>query len=191
MDAIFLGVFQNESYIHKYVAYYLVAPVSITAGVALDRLITQLDTFRVRRLFRGVAVCIACLLLVAVGISGELQAKALEQQSRILDYKAVEPANLIPELGKAVRGNFPSDTHILCNFRFSPQLGYYAQRDFITGLVEYRSWKEYLQGSSKRVGGVVWMGSITAEDIVTKLPVGIKRFVKVGNVSFCFWRSGY
>jgi hypothetical protein len=191
MDAIFLGVFQNESYIHEYVAYYLVAPVSITAGVALDRLITQLDTFLVRRLFRGVAVCIACLLLVAVGISGELQAKALEQQSRILDYKAVEPANLIPELGKAVRGNFPSDTHILCNFRFSPQLGYYAQRDFITGLVEYRSWKEYLQGSSKRVGGVVWMGSITAEDIVTKLPVGIKRFVKVGNVSFCFWKNGY
>jgi hypothetical protein len=106
MDAIFIGVFQNELYIHKYIAYYLVAPISMTAGVALDRLITQMDAFPVPRLFRGVAVCISCLLLVALGISGEFHAKALEQQIRILDYKALEPPNLIPELGTAIRESF-------------------------------------------------------------------------------------
>jgi dolichyl-phosphate-mannose-protein mannosyltransferase len=191
MDAIFLGVFQNESYIHKYVAYYLVAPISITAGVALDRLITQLDAFPVPRLFRGLPIYITFLLLVAAGICGQLRAGALENQSRILDCKAVEPANLIPELGKAIRESFSSDTYVLCNFADGPQLSFYAQRILIKNLVEYRSWTKYLQGSPKRVGGVVWMGSIMAEDIVTELPAGTKRFVKLGDVSFCFWRSGY
>ena len=191
MDAIFLGVFQNASYIHPYIAFYLVAPISMTAGVALDRLITQLDALPVPRLFRGLSIYITCLLLVTAGLSGELRARGLEKQSRILDYKAVEPANLIPELGTAIRESFSSDTHVLCNFLDSPQLSYYAQRVLIHNLVEYRSWTKYLQGSPKRVGGVVWMGSSTAEDIVTELPVGTKRFVKLGDVSFCFWRSGY
>jgi hypothetical protein len=191
MGAIFLGVFQNESYIHKYVAYYLVAPVSMTAGVALDRLITQLDAFPVPRLFRGLPIYITCLLLVAAGISGELRARALEKQTQILGHKAVEPANLIPELGKAIRENFAPDTHILCNFIGGPQLSYYAQRQLINKLFEYRFWKRYLQGSPKQVGGVVWMGSSTAEDIVTELPEGTKQFVKLADVSFCFWRSSH
>jgi len=191
MDAIFLGVFQNESYIHKYVAYYLVAPISMTAGVALDRLITQLGAFPLPRLFRDIPIYVTCLLLVAAGVSGELRARALEEQSRILDYKAVEPANLIPELGAAIRGSFSSDTCVLCNFLDGLQLSYYAQRILIPNLIKYRSWTKYLNGSPKPVGGVVWMGSNTAEDIVTKLPAGTKRFVKLGDVSFCFWRSGY
>ena len=191
MDAIFLGVFQNESYIHEYVAYYLVAPISMTAGVALDRIITQLDAFPAPRWFRDVPIYLTCLLLVAAGISGELRARALEKQTRILDYKAVEPTNLIPELGVEIRKSFSSDTDVLCNFLNGPQLGYYAQRILIRNLVEYRSWAKYLQDSPKRVGGVVWMGSTMAEDIVTKLPPGTKRFVKLGDVSFCFWRSRY
>ena len=191
MDVIFLGVFQNESYIHKYVAYYLVAPISMTAGVALDRLITQLDAFPVPRLFRGLPIYTTCLLLVAAGISGELRARVLEEQSRILDYKAVEPANLIPQLGTAIRESFSSDTCVLCNFFDGPQLSYYAQRILIPNLVEYRSWTKYLQGSPERVGGVVWMGSAMAAEIVAKLPAGTKRFVKLGDVSFCFWTSDY
>jgi 4-amino-4-deoxy-L-arabinose transferase-like glycosyltransferase len=190
MEVFFSAVFQNASYNHPYIAFYLIAPVSIAAGVALDHLITQIDVFLAPRLFRGVGVCIACLLLIAFGISGELYANGLEQQFRILDYKTRESPNLIPELGKAIRENFAPDTHILCNLLHadSPQLSYYAQRDLVNGLVEYQLWKRYLQGSPKRIAGVVWMGSITAKDIVTKLPAGTKRFVKLGDVSFCFWK---
>jgi hypothetical protein len=191
MGAIFLGVFQNESYLQEYIAYYLVAPISMTAGVGLDRLITQLETFPVPRLLRDLPIYVACLLLVAAGESGRLRARALETQIRILDYKAVEPANLIPELGTAIREGFSSDTYVLCNFVDGTQLSYYAQRILINRLVEYRFWAKYLQGSPKRVGGVIWMGSNMAEDIVTKLPAGTKRFVKLGDVTFCFWKSGY
>jgi hypothetical protein len=142
-------------------------------------------------LFRDLPIYITCLLLAAPGISGELRARALEKQTRILGHKAVESANLIPELGAAIRESFSPDTYVLCNFPGGPQLSYYAQRELIGELREYRFWKRYLQGSPKPVGGVVWMGSSTAEDIVTELPVGTKRFVKLGDVSFCFWRSGY
>jgi hypothetical protein len=191
MDALFLGVFQNESYLQEYIAYYLVAPISMTAGVALDRLITQLDAFPVPKLFHDLPIYITCLLLVAAGISGELRARALEKQSWISGHKAVEPANLIPELGTLIQESFSSHTYVLCNFPTGPMLSYYAQRIFINNLVEYRFWPKYLQGSPKRVGGVIRMGSNAAEDIVTKLPAGTKRFVKLGDVSFCFWRSGY
>jgi hypothetical protein len=43
MDAIFVGVFQNDSYIHQYISFYFVAPVAILAGIAIDRLITFLQ----------------------------------------------------------------------------------------------------------------------------------------------------
>jgi Dolichyl-phosphate-mannose-protein mannosyltransferase len=191
MDAVFLGVFQNESYLQEYIAYYLVAPISMTAGVALDCLIAQTAAFPLPRLFRGLPIYITCLLLVAAGISGELRARVLEKQSWISGHKAVEPANLNPELGTAIRESFSSDTYVLCNFPTGPMLSYYAQRIFISNLIEYRFWPKYLDGSPKRVGGVIRMGSSTAEDIVTKLPAGTKRFVKLGEVSFCFWRSGY
>jgi hypothetical protein len=39
MDAFFVGVFQNDSFIHQYLSFYLVAPVAIMAGIALDRII--------------------------------------------------------------------------------------------------------------------------------------------------------
>ena len=190
MDAIYLGVFQNESYLQEYIAYYLVAPISMTAGVALDRLITQLGAFPLPRLFRGLPIYATCLLLVAAGISGQLRARALETRIPISGLNAVEPPNLIPELGAAIRESFSSDTYVLCSFRVDPMLNYYAQRILIAGLVEYRFWPKYLQGSPKRVGGVIEMGSGTAEDIVTKLPAGTKRFVKIGDVLFCLWRSG-
>jgi hypothetical protein len=69
-------------------------------------------------------------------------------------------------------------------------LSYYAQRILINNIVEYRFWPKYLQ-EPKRVGGVIWMGSIMAEDIVTELPAGTKRFVELGDVPFCLWRNGY
>jgi hypothetical protein len=190
MDALFIGVFQNDSYIHQYIAFYLIAPVSITSGVSLDRLITQIEGSLAPRFFRGIAFCLVLLLLVATGLSGQRQAKALKQQFRILDYKAPEPTNLIPDLGKAIRRNFPSDTHILCNFLpdFGPQLAYYAQRDLINNLVDYRFWRTYLNRPSKHIGGVVWMGCQPAEEIVRKLPAGTKQFVKIDELSFCFWQ---
>ncbi|MFZ3376017.1 MAG: hypothetical protein WA183_10720 [Chthoniobacterales bacterium] len=189
MDAIFVAVFQNDSYIHQYISFYFVAPVAILAGIAIDRLITFLHGVFFRNDLAFVGEVSACLLLLIIGIHGVTQTKKLQQQFRILDYRTPEPANLIPELGNEVRKDFPPGTRVLCNFLpdYGPQFAYYAQRDVINHLSEYRSWQRFLNDPSQRVGGVIWMGPKSARDLIAKLPPGKKRFFNVGHLSFCFW----
>lgn len=190
MDVLFLGVFQNDSYIHQYIGFYLIAPISIMAGVALDRLTAWAGSLFARRMAHTIASGVICLLLAIVAVRGERRANALAWQFRILDYKSQEPADLIPDLGEAIRGNFSPGTQVLCNFLpdYGPQLEYYSHRQLLNNLSKYSSWRRYLRDSTQRIGGVVWMGAAAGKDIVSKLPSGTKRFVKLGNISFCLWK---
>lgn len=140
MDALFVGIFQNDSYIHQYLGFYFLAPISIAAGVALDRLIVELEKRGAARyIFRGAAESAVCLGLIAVSVVSLDRTETLVRQFRILDYRAEEPPRLIPELGKAIRSHFSSETHVLCNFLpdYGPQLAYYAQRDILNNLTEF------------------------------------------------------
>lgn len=194
MDALFVGVFQNVSYIHQYSAFYFLAPLAIAAGVALDRLIAALQTAIPLRLFRGVAELAVCLILVAIAASGWQRTQALAGQFRILDYHINEPPGLIPELGKAIRENFSADARILCNFLpdYGPHLAYYAKRDILNNLCEYRFWDPFVNDPSKRIGGVVWVSSHpSSQNILAKLPAsGTKQFLTVGDHTFCLWKPG-
>ncbi len=193
MDLIFVGVFQNDSYIHQYIAFYFLAPVAIAAGLALDRLIALLRRVTTPRLFPGAALVSACLMMAALGWSGWNHTQALARQFCILDYRTEEPAALIPELGKAIQATFSSDTDVLCNFLpdYGPQLAYYAQRHIINNLSEYRFWDPHVNDPSKRVGGVIWVSSSPAsQGILAKLPPGRKRFLTVGTLTFCLWKRG-
>ena len=188
MDALFVGVFQNDSYIHQYVAFYFLAPISIAAGVALDRLVAE--AARTKYLFRGAVEGAACLGLIALSAFSFDRADALVRQFRILDYRAEEPTRLIPELGRAIRSHFSSETHVLCNFLpdYGPHLAYYAQRDILNNLTEFNFWRPYLNDRSKRVGGVVWMSAgPAAKAILAELPPGSKQFLTVGDQTFCLW----
>lgn len=90
-----------------------------------------------------------------------------------------------------IQQNFSADTRILCNFLpdYGPQLEYYAQRELLNNLADYRSWDRYLHSSSQHIGGIVWMGSQKARDIVAKLPPGKKKMVKFNEISFCLWNA--
>jgi hypothetical protein len=190
MDALFVGVFQNDSYIHEYIAFYLLFPVSVGAGAALDRLVTLVRRWQRGRLAGPIPELAGCLVLLAVAASGFDQTQSLVRQFRILDYGADEPPDLIPKLGAAIRANFSSETHVLCNFLpdYGPQLAYYAQRDILNNLSEYRFWDPHVRDQSKRVGGVVWVSaSPSAQGILEKLPPGPKQFLSVGNLTFCLW----
>jgi hypothetical protein len=191
MDVFLIGAFQNESYIHHYISFYFLAPVAIMAGIALDRIVAF---FRVNLAAPKLALggeLLVCSVVVVMGTHGLVQARELQQQFRILDYRTPEPPNLIPELGSAIRKNFPPRTHVLCNFlpEYGPQLAYYAQREIFNNLSEYRFWRRYLNNPSIPVGGVVWMGSKASRDLVSKLPAGTKRFLTIGNLSFCLWKQ--
>jgi dolichyl-phosphate-mannose-protein mannosyltransferase len=191
MDALFVGLFQNDSYIHEYIAFYFLLPLSIGAGVALDRMITALKNCQGIRLVRLGPEVLGCLILAAITVSGFSQTQGLARQFRILDYRTEEPADLIPILGRAIRANFSSETHVLCNFLpdYGPQLAYYAQRDILNNLSEYRFWDPHLRDPAMPVGGVVWVSpGPSAQGILAKLPPGTKRFLNVGNLTFCLWK---
>jgi hypothetical protein len=194
MDLLFVGLFQNVSYIHPYSAFYLSVPLAIAAGVALDRLIIALQSAGTPRLFRGVAALSAILVLVGLGASGWQRTRVLAGQFQILDYHVHEPRSLIPELGEAIRANFSPDTSILCNFLpdYGPHLAYYAKRDILNNLGEYRFWDPYISDRARRVGGVVWVSSNPAsQNILAQLPAsGTKRFLTVGAHTFCLWTPG-
>jgi hypothetical protein len=193
MDALFVGVFQNDSYIHQYLAFYLLAPISIAVGLALDRFIAALKKTEAMGYFsvRGVAEASVCLIVVAMVIFSLDRTEALVSQFRILDYRADESPRLIPELGKAIRARFPAGTHVLCNFLpdYGPQLAYYAQRDILNNLSEFRFWRPYLNDRSNQIGGVVWVSeSPSAKAILAGLPGGSKQFLTVGKQKFCLWK---
>ncbi|MFL6521256.1 MAG: glycosyltransferase family 39 protein [Chthoniobacterales bacterium] len=193
MDLLFVGIFQNDSFIHQYLAFYLLAPIAIAAGLTLDRLIDALRLVTTPRLFPRTALVFACLLLLALGWSGVHRERALVRRFRILDYHTDEPAALIPELGKAIRATFPAGTLVLCNFLpdYGPQLAYYAQRDIVNNLSEYRFWSPRLSDTSQRVGGVVWVSpNPSSQGILANLPPGRKRFLTVGSLTFCLWKRG-
>jgi LmbE family N-acetylglucosaminyl deacetylase len=191
MDVFLIGVFQNQSYIHHYISFYLLAPVAVMAGIALDRTVTFFQVnFAAHKLALAGEVLV-CSVVLVMGTQGLLQARELQRQFRILDYRTPEPPNLIPELGSAIRKNFPPETRVLCNFlpEYGPQLAYYAQREIFNNLSEYRFWRRYLNDLSTPVGGVVWMGSKASRDLVSKLPGGSKQFLTIGNLSFCLWKQ--
>jgi hypothetical protein len=191
MDALFVGLFQNDSYIHEYIAFYALVPVSIGAAIALERLIDALN-FKSAPFFGYAAQVVTCLLVAATAASGFDHTQRLVRRFQILDYRTEEPPDLIPELGRAIRENFSSETHVLCNFLpdYGPQLAYYAQRDLLNNLSEYSFWDPYLRDSSKLVGGVVWVSpNPSAQGILAKLPPGTKRFLNVGGLTFCLWKA--
>jgi hypothetical protein len=194
MDALFVGVFQNDSYIHQYLAFYLLAPISIAAGVALDRFITAIGKVGAKPyLRRGAAEFAVCLGLVAMSFFSLDRTEALVRQFRILDYRTEEPPGLIPELGRAIQSQFSSETRILCNFLpdYGPQLSYYAQRDILNNLTEFNFWRPYLNDRSQRFGGVIWVSANpAAQTILAELPGGSKKFLRVGNQTFCLWNRG-
>lgn len=190
MDALFVGLFQNDSYIHQYISFYFVAPVAIMAGITLDRLITFFRTSLTISRFAHAGEVVACLLLLVLANRGTFQTTQLQRQFHILDYHTPEPPNLIPELGDAIQKHFPSDAHILCNFlpEYGPQFAYYAQRDILNNLSEYRFWQGYLKNPTKPIGGVVWMTPKTSQELISKLPPGSKQFLNIGELSFCLWK---
>lgn len=191
MDGLFVGLFQNVSYIHQYSAFYFLAPLSIAAGIALDGLITALQKAMRLRVLRGAPALTVCLILVGMAASGLHRAQALSGQFRILDYHSHEPPGLIPTLGKAIQANFSAETSVLCNFLpdYGPHLAYYAQRDILNNLAEYRFWDPYLKDHSRDIGGVVWLSSNpSSQDILANLPAGPKQFLTIGNHTFCLWK---
>ncbi|XHR28903.1 MAG: ArnT family glycosyltransferase [Chthoniobacteraceae bacterium] len=192
MDAIFVGVFQNDSYIHEYIAFYFIMPVAVMIGIALNE--ASLATERLGKWRALGYACVWIFAIVAIG-AGEAQTTSMAGRFCILDPSSnkAEPETLIPQLGAAIRKHFSPKTRVLCNFMpyYGPHLLYYAEREMAPNLADPRDWKPYIQeNKGTEMGGIVWMGDDDAPAIIANLPPGKKEFVRLENESFCVWTPG-
>jgi 4-amino-4-deoxy-L-arabinose transferase-like glycosyltransferase len=185
MNAAYLVGFRNASYVHDYAGFYLVAPVAVAAGLALE----ELFVWGQGSAWRTAASVVACAaLLTAMGTSAETALRTVRQPFHLLDARAVEPPELIPRLGRAIRAAFPPRVEVLCNFQetYGPHLAYYAQRTLLNNLTTPEDWRRHLL-TRRPAGGVIWLGAPGAEALVPSLPRRRVQIVEIAGVPFLFW----
>ena len=189
MDAAFVGVFQNDSYIHEYIAFYFVVPVAIMGGIAINALVEWAENAASRGM-RVAGYCAAAGLVTIGMFAGQTQAEALQGHFCILDFGRKQSPALIPALGKLIRKHFSPETRVLCNFMpyYGPHLEYYAERQVSPNISEPEHWRPIIQRLTGEIGGVVWMGDDDAAAILAHLPPGRKEFVRLEDESFCVWK---
>jgi len=190
LSVIYVVAFRNASSVHDYASFYFTVPVALMAGVALDFL-WQRSEGQSPVIRAAVSLCLLAVLGMLI-VTGERQASALRRQFLILSNENPEPAELIPELGTAMRHWFGTeDVAVICNFlpTYGPQLHYYAQHELLACVFTPEEWKEMIADPENApLGGVIWLGAPDAADVLASLPAGPRERVMIGNIPFCFWR---
>jgi dolichyl-phosphate-mannose-protein mannosyltransferase len=189
LSAFYIVAFRNASYIHDYASFYFIVPVAIAGGVALDAFAGWCEWRGGGTKPAGLAATLVVFAWLV--FSGERQALALNKPFRILDWDKPEPAELIPELGRAIHKRFPEGTTVICNFLtyYGPQIHYYAQRTILNCIFGPDDWINATKGPENApVGGVIWLGEPNAKEVLAALPTGSREEISVRGVPFCFWR---
>ena len=156
--------------------------MALLGGVALDALLA------VAHKLAKVAVLGIVAALVLLGLD---ETRALHRAPYyMLEWGRDEPRDLIPEFGQVIARTFPADAEILCNFPwYTPQLEYYGRRQIVFKLTTYTDWKPLLAGATP-VGGVIWLGEPSADELLANLPKGTSQIIHLGDRRFCLWKPG-
>jgi 4-amino-4-deoxy-L-arabinose transferase-like glycosyltransferase len=182
LNGFYLAVFRNASYIHDYAGFYLVAPIALMAGLALDRIAGW-------KAPRRLGLTIALVMVLCLAYFGVVTTHGLWAQSHVLDESIAESPRFIPSLGQILRGYFDERTEVLCNF--APQattLPYYAQRSLLGEPWNARGWTEQLHDRTGRFGSIIWMGGADATELLEVLPKEGRTEIELERVRFCLWK---
>jgi hypothetical protein len=187
LDAIYIVAFPNASFIHDYAGFYFIAPVAMMGGIALDALANRMD----RRGIRHVGTAAALCLILLVALFGRARARSLQSQAYLLDGQTYESAQFIPKVGTLIRAHFPENAQVLCNFEpYGTTLPFYAQRVLLPDITDPADWQRIISGSSAPAGGIIWMGSPGAENLLARAPTQNREFVEIEGARFYLWLSG-
>ncbi|MGC3990203.1 MAG: glycosyltransferase family 39 protein [Chthoniobacteraceae bacterium] len=182
---VYVVIFRNESFIHDFAPFYLIAAIAMTSGLALDTAWEAVarQSQAIRFLSRTALVA----LLAVLATLGCRSSQAMRSQSLILDGDTPEPANLIPALGQQLHDTFTPNTVILLNIDpYGSTLNYYTQRSLLNNLDTADDWKGWMAEVSP-AGGVIWLDAPGAAQILAALPASEIQRIKVEGIPFAFW----
>lgn len=184
LDAIYIVAFPNASFIHDYAGFYFIAPVAMMGGIALDALANRMD----RRGIRHVGTAGALCFILLVALFGRTRARSLQSQAYLLDGQPYESAQFIPKVGTLIRAHFPENAQVLCNFEpYGTTLPFYAQRVLLPDIADPDEWQRIISDSSTPTGGIIWMGSPGAKDLLAQVPTPNREFVEIEGARFYLW----
>lgn len=187
LDAIYIVAFPNASFIHDYAGFYFIAPVAMMGGIALDALANRMD----RRGIRHVGTAVAFCLIVLMAVFGHARARNLLSQAYLLDGRTYESAQFIRKVGTLIQAHFPENARVLCNFEpYGTVLPFYAQRVLLPDMADPDDWQRIISDPSAPAGGIIWMGSPGAENLLAHAPVQNREFVEIEGARFYLWLSG-
>jgi Dolichyl-phosphate-mannose-protein mannosyltransferase len=187
LDAIYIVAFPNASFIHDYAGFYFITPVAMMGGIALDALANWMDRRGIRHVGTSVALC----LILLMALFGRARARSLQSQAYLLDGQTYESGQFIPKVGTLIRAHFPENAQVLCNFEpYGTTLPFYAQRVLLTDIADPDEWQRIISDSSAPAGGIIWMGSPGAKDLLARAPTQNREFVEIEGARFYLWLSG-
>lgn len=182
LNGFYLAVFRNASYIHDYAGFYLVAPIALMAGLALDRIAGW-------KALRRLGLMIALVMVLCLAYFGVVTTHSLWAQSHLLDESIAESPRFIPSLGQILRGYFDERTEVLCNFEpHTTTLPYYAQRSLLGEPWDAPGWAERLRDGTGRFGAIVWVDGTDAAELLKVLPKEGRTEIELERIRFCLWK---
>jgi hypothetical protein len=186
---LYLVMCRNVAYSHGYAIFYLLLPVALMSGVALEAALEWWEARAGAQWVRHAGLATAVTSLAVMCALGYLQSRAYHSRYYILEWESSEAEDLIPSLGRAIGERFAANGHVLCNFPWqSQQLQYYAQRVIVFEKITYADWQPLIS-SPKTAGGIIWLGAAEAERLLDALPEGEREIVAFGTHTFCFWKA--
>lgn len=186
---LYVVILRNESFIHDFTTFYLVAVVAMLAALSLECMLRWIENNHTDRWLRP-AIALAILTPCVFAVRGYRQAEQLRSPFYMLDGITVEPPDLIPKLGAHLAKTFSEETTILCNFDpYGSVLPYYAQRMILNNLADADDWKTVQSRETGPFGGIVWLDAPGASDIVASLPKNEITPFEMGGFHFAIWRG--
>jgi hypothetical protein len=183
---LYVVILRNESYIHDFTTFYLIAAVAMMGGICLEGICGLLENMRSPA---PLGAFIGLAMAVWLGFSGYKQAQEMRSMFGMLDGVTFEPENLIPDMGKKLAEIFPENTTILCNFDpYGSVLPYYAERNILNNLTSYDDWKGFMSHGDGPFGGIVWLDAPQAAEILAALPKNEVTDFTLDGFHFAIWK---
>jgi len=188
IDAFYVCILRNQSYIHDFAGFYFLIPIAVFSGFLIEWIIRAIESRR-PGYPSFLATMAACALAAALLWSGIARLDGIDSQFCILDDDDTEPATLMPDVGHLIDATFPKDAVILCNFdRYYSPLPYYARRIMINDTRDYTDWQQAASESSPHpAGGIIWTDAPEASQLLHHLPPAETRPVTVDGIPFVLW----